>query len=1295
MRWRGRQGSSHSQDSSTEYSVREEQLAEKEVKLSELETLVREAEARAEESRKERELSEWERNIEQRKEELLKRLHDAETNQRLADSETTNQRQSSDTGSVSSPRSIQSPEPVVRPHLYNNLGPLQSSPLPGHSSLQIFGAPRPPIVLPSSTKLPPSAIKLSSSTLALLNVPGPSSSYPSSDDKPMNLCKPRASITSETSEDSSTLPHNLSTSSAEIPPLSEPIQLPIEVPKNVVHVAPHVVHAADVDQGKLLVKVIEDGRGQSEASIEAGDAVKITYPNTDDDQTFVLGDEIVLEEYLQSSGSASGVTFVAEEGPDGQITLIPQPESNNDQTVETGGDMQQLETDFENLRRNMEELSSPGEPNTTDSQDQETNENCDVNYFENRVKHFEQEISAGEVDKVAEEPEAGASQSNHNPTKSRKRKISEAAETSENLKKKIIYNEPGRRSSRLKSDNIEETENDDDTAQDTLPDKLSEKKTVKDSWQCGRCSSCLQSERSWRRHRDTVHGGSARLRDDDQGQEFSVDEEEAAWRHALKSYKKIYCPRCNKTNIVKPSSMLDHLKDCNQHCNKKKDKKILSTDKENNVKQVTQSKISKEMTVKDDAAEDSSKNGRNRRRAATKARSTVAAFVEAMKTKFEGESSDNDHDTIEEVAEDSDDNFNVNNEIVLSNFYKQIKVGRKSSYQCSVCNLSMKKKTDIENHIINSHRDKLSEGTSQGSFCKFLIISFVDDDDAELDESEESCESSSELDDDEDTDSEYGGNRNKRKKSEPASSSQRKLILEPCVEAVHLERKFRNSCNIKDRPSSLLSTNTSWKKVQIDPDLSCNSVKFSVNNLTDSGSSPSTKQSLGVMQGCVENNSSVLFTGGSVNSMAWCNNTNISKQVLAVATKQDFSSTQLVDSSSSCSSVQFWSISSSEAPVFEFGLRARFGHIWCVEWSSADVDDGLGLLAASCGDGTVRVWSVPALEQLDPGQWYSGDPVLTLTTGDSDVGQCLSLSWYRGPSRDQYLAACHVSGVVSVWHLTTKSPLLRSDDSTVLPVQTWLAHHGSVSSLSLCPGVEPEPRYLVTGGSDRCYRFWDLRDTSVPVQEHKKGLVSGVEWVGGWSGAGVTYDDVYLQSHTQSLLAETGYFATRSQPIISQNSCVTSLSVSQWLGVMAVTSSAGELIMFVMPALDRSLEHDKNLAQRRCYVYRTETVSDSDQDMRDYNTAADHSTLVYHDSGLHLASKIQCPGDEVRRVRCSDNMDTEDLTSYPLSALTSVAWNNNPGHHTLLASAGHAGLVRVHNIAALNTPSIKQVLPLK
>jgi general transcription factor 3C polypeptide 2 len=390
--------------------------------------------------------------------------------------------------------------------------------------------------------------------------------------------------------------------------------------------------------------------------------------------------------------------------------------------------------------------------------------------------------------------------------------------------------------------------------------------------------------------------------------------------------------------------------------------------------------------------------------------------------------------------------------------------------------------------------------------------------------------------------------------------------------------------------------------------------------------------------------------------------------------------------------LQFWRCEEGAAPIFMFGLGHRHGRVWELAWcpSGGGGPGRLGLLAAACSDGTVRVWAVPQPAAMAEGALYSGEPVLSLQCGGAGPGQALGLSWHRGPGH-RHLAACFASGLVAVWDLATTSRLLRPSPAALLPHHAWAAHTGSATGVSLRPDQEELPRYLVTGGSDRHYRCWDLRDTSVPIQEVKRGLVTGVSWLPGWAAASVCYDEVYLQSHTQTLLAEMGCSSTGSQPIISQNSGVWGLDTSHWAAAVAVGTAAGELIVFVVPPSDRSMEHDKNVSQRRTYVYRTELELEPAGEEQEYREEQKEYDAV-RGATIRFRDLAAGQSEETRRVRCAEKMDTEELTCYPLAAVTRVAWNQNLGSHLRLASGGQAGLVRLLNLRQLDTAPFRKAI---
>ena len=607
-------------------------------------------------------------------------------------------------------------------------------------------------------------------------------------------------------------------------------------------------------------------------------------------------------------------------------------------------------------------------------------------------------------------------------------------------------------------------------------------------------------------------------------------------------------------------------------------------------------------------------------------------------------------------------------------------------WTCTVCEKTFPTKEAVEGHIVNQHQSEVYE----------------DQDTEDSDDGMESDAEDSDYKDEESDDSvarylklfylfvmlpfphsrpRSRTAKRRRRSAERPGAALRRPLLDPCPEVVRQEaelraRAYREAClpelafppspwQLEDRDTAFLPSETV-------------SVKFTVSQRK--GSECGEPQVLERFGGAVGCGSRSLYCGGPVWGLAWCPGPQGHDQLLAVATGLDHSRSPLSGARESRGLIQFWRCGGKEeAPVFQLGLGHSYGRVWGLAWcpSGGQKEDREGLLAAACSDGSVRIWAVPRPGKLLPGRVYSGAADRSLLPGaeeDRFAGQCLALSWHRGLGH-RHLAASFSSGLVCVWDLASQSRLLRLSPTALLPHTSWTAHSGSVTGVSLCHETQELARHLVTGGTDRCYRFWDLRDTSVPLQEVKRGLVSGVSWLPGWAAAAVSYDDVYLQSHTQTLVAETGFYSNRSQPIIAQNSGVWAVDTSPWAGAVAVGTAAGELIVFVLPPSDRSMEHDKNVCQRRSYVYRTELeVEDKGEDSREYGAVRESATLRF------LDLPRDCPVEETRRVRCAERMDQEDLSCYPLAGVTRVAWNPNLGSHLELASGGQAGLVRLHSL---------------
>ena len=169
-------------------------------------------------------------------------------------------------------------------------------------------------------------------------------------------------------------------------------------------------------------------------------------------------------------------------------------------------------------------------------------------------------------------------------------------------------------------------------------------------FQCGRCSSVLQSERSWHTHCAANHGGSARLAGDPCGQNFSVEEEEKAWKDSFSLSKRVSCPRCGDKVYMSKSSMKRHLKTCKvEDVNEASDEVCDGKVEDNFIS------IKREGPV------------RGKRKAATRAQGKVAEFIRQIKTRYEGDSSETED---EQLTDGSGDNYDFMNEVGVSDLFK-------------------------------------------------------------------------------------------------------------------------------------------------------------------------------------------------------------------------------------------------------------------------------------------------------------------------------------------------------------------------------------------------------------------------------------------------------------------------------------------------------------------------------------------------------------------------------------------------------------------------------------------------
>lgn len=100
--------------------------------------------------------------------------------------------------------------------------------------------------------------------------------------------------------------------------------------------------------------------------------------------------------------------------------------------------------------------------------------------------------------------------------------------------------------------------------------------------------------------------------------------------------------------------------------------------------------------------------------------------------------------------------------------------------------------------------------------------------------------------------------------------------------------------------------------------------------------------------------------------------------------------------------------------------------------------------------------------------------------------------------------------MVVFWNLPTNSPLQRirlSDGSLKLyPFQCFLAHDQAVRTLQWC---KANSHFLVSAGSDRKIKFWDLRRPYEPINSIKRFLSTELAWLLPYNGVTVAQDNCY------------------------------------------------------------------------------------------------------------------------------------------------------------------------------------------
>ncbi|XP_074717246.1 general transcription factor 3C polypeptide 2 isoform X1 [Strix uralensis] len=382
----------------------------------------------------------------------------------------------------------------------------------------------------------------------------------------------------------------------------------------------------------------------------------------------------------------------------------------------------------------------------------------------------------------------------------------------------------------------------------------------------------------------------------------------------------------------------------------------------------------------------------------------------------------------------------------------------------------------------------------------------------------------------------------------------------------------------------------------------------------------------------------------------------------------------------------------------------------------------LGLLAVAFSDGKVVLYSLPhpgALQcskstQVKDGSFHKhlickAQSVATLQVGSiqagnaSECGQCFSLSWM--PSKPHHhLAAGFYDGTVAVWNLLTKSLLqcVRQPDGSLklYPFQCFLAHDHAVRSIEWC---KADSNFLVTAGSDRKIKFWDLRRLYEPINSIKRFLSTEVAWLLPYNGVTVAQDNCYASYGLCGIhYIDAGYLGFKAYFVAPRKGTVWSISGSDWLNTVAAGDITGELVAAVLPDLAVNPLNVKRSSDRRFPVYKADLLPCSpegpeggEQAMlrtRLYSEMVTKSYIRFWDTDLRSFRNF--PSREpMRRMHAQEAKAELSLDRLQLEALHKVRFSPNLDSQGWLVSGGQAGIVRAHCLAGLASGPSRRLLP--
>lgn len=356
----------------------------------------------------------------------------------------------------------------------------------------------------------------------------------------------------------------------------------------------------------------------------------------------------------------------------------------------------------------------------------------------------------------------------------------------------------------------------------------------------------------------------------------------------------------------------------------------------------------------------------------------------------------------------------------------------------------------------------------------------------------------------------------------------------------------------------------------------------------------------------------IFYVGGVPSSSAWCPipfrgvipDCDIKEHIaISVSCSDMDTSRSYKDAKLESGVIQLWSCGITSSlnpeidvkinckPILRFGIAHQYGHIWDMSWcpggttwqqpSTVPVSEEemprLGLLSIACGDGQVRILSIPhpdALDQLH-GQGDSSQrdlrlfnvyPVANLrppgvgSSTDYHPTICKCICWSI-INNQGLIAAGYGNGHVAIFDLNTKSPILLSqqeDRSVLRPLKSWVAHGGAVTGITWSP--YDRPHLLVTGGYDRSIKFWNLEDMESCLT-YEKSPVTKIYWDYRHRGVIASFDTAFTSFMNRVLFRYPAKDGWEGNTANVHRATVWDISSSVITNAIASCDGAGEVLI--------------------------------------------------------------------------------------------------------------------------------------